>query len=224
MNDDRALTTLSHRLTEVRDALGDEHMTMPASEIFARRSRRRTRRWLTTAGATCAVAGVTVGLTLTPASSPRPQHAQHAQLAAWTVRANPGGTVTFTLRNTSHPAQLQRALAKAGVPAVVRWGEVCQSRGSGPGLMNTKGFVKPDSVTARSIGVASFFGALGGPGQATRNPDLGWAWTITPSKITPGGHFVISMVPGKIPASDFRAIWEFVHTDASLTCARFLKP
>ena len=44
MNDDPTLTALRHRLTEVRDWLDDVHMTIPASEIFARDRRRRAHR------------------------------------------------------------------------------------------------------------------------------------------------------------------------------------
>jgi hypothetical protein len=131
------------------------------------------------------------------------------------VRTNPDGTVTFTLNNTSHPAQLQRALARAGVPAVVRWGEICEAGGTGQPLMGMTGFMKSNSPFAADLG--SFFAVNGGPGP---DPNLGWSWTVIPSKIPHGGHFVISAMPGPVPADDFQAVWEFAKTSAPITCAR----
>ena len=68
MNDDPTLIALRHRLTEVRDSLGDVHMTIPASEIFARDRGRRARHRLAAAvGAAAAVAaalGTAVALTI----------------------------------------------------------------------------------------------------------------------------------------------------------------
>jgi hypothetical protein len=215
MNDDPALTALRHRLTKARESLGGEHMTIPASEIFARDKRHRARRWLAAGGAACSATGLAVALTLAPGSSARPGQ---VQLAAWTVRTNPDGTVTFTLRNTSHPALLQQTLAKAGVPAVVRWGKICQAGGQGQRLMSTEGFVKASAAP----GVASYFAMMGGGSGAS--PDLGWSWTVTPGKIPRGGQFVISAMPGRVPANDIQAMWEFAHTSAPITCARLMKP
>lgn len=128
--------------------------------------------------------------------------------------------MTFTLRNTSHPAQLEHALAEAGVPAVVRWGKVCEADGKGQPLMNTEGFVKAGSAPGAVSGIASYFALQGGTSE---NPDLDWSWTVVPSKIPHGGQFVISAVPGSVPASDIQAVWEFVHSSAPLTCARHMK-
>jgi hypothetical protein len=213
MTDDPALAAVNHRLTQARDLLAGEHMTIPASEIMARDQRRRARHWKAAAGAACAATGLAVALVLAPGSPARPAPG-HVQLAAWTVRANPDGTVTFNLNNTSRPAQLQRALARAGVPAVVRWGEICEAGGPGQPLLDTTGFVTASSAFA--TGVASFFASMGGPG---RNPNLGWTWTLIPSKIPHDGHFVISAIPGPVPADNFQAVWEFAKTSAPITCA-----
>jgi len=213
MADDPALAAVSHRLTQARDLLAGERMTIPASEIMARDKRRRARRWKVAAGAACAATGLAVALALAPGSPAGPAPG-HVQLAAWTVRANPGGTVTFTLNNTSHPAQLQRALAKAGVPAVVRWGEICEAGGPGQPLLDTTGFVTANSMFARDV--ASFFASMGGHGP---NPVLGWTWTVIPSKIPHDGRFVISALPGPVPADDFQAVWEFAKISAPITCA-----
>ena len=225
MNDDPALTAVSRRLTEARDGLGGEHMTITAGEIIARDRKRRARQWLAAAGSSCAAAGLAVALTLTPGSSARPAH---VQLAAWTVRTNPGGTVTFTLRNTSHPAQLQHALAKAGVRAVVRSGEICLAGGRGQRLLDTSGFLKSDSISVArpapeppGAGPESYFALLGGSGP---DPDLGWSWTVIPGKMPRGGQFVISAIAGPVPAEYIKAVWEFVKTSAPISCAKLLKP
>ena len=221
MNNDAELA-VRNRLTEVRDSLADVHMTIPATEIIARdgRHRARRRRRLTAAGAACAAAGVAVALALAQGSPARPAP-QRAQLAAWTVNTNPDGTVTFTLRNTSHPAQLQHALAEAGVPAVVRWGQICVAGGKGQPLMNTQSFVKSGSSPGIATGITSYLALQGG---TSANPDLDWSWTVIPSKIPCGGQFVISAIPGSVPASDIQAVWEFVHSSAPLTCAVHMKP
>jgi hypothetical protein len=218
MNDDPALTPAWHRLTEVRDSLGNEHMTIPASEIFARDKRRRARRWLTATGAACAAIGVAAAVTLAPGSPARPRpEPGHTRLAAWTVHTNRDGTVTFTLQNTSQPARLQQALAKAGIPAVVRWGEICMAGGPGQPLLSTGDFI----TTGMIPGVSSFFSAVGEPGG---NPALGWSWTVIPRKIPRNGQFVISAVPGPVPADDIEAVWEFAKTSAPIACAKFLRP
>jgi hypothetical protein len=41
------------------------------------------------------------------------------------VNTNSNGTVTLTVRQLTHAAQLQRALAEAGVPAIVTFGKQC---------------------------------------------------------------------------------------------------
>jgi hypothetical protein len=215
MNDDPSLATVAHRLTRARDLLADEHLAIAASEIMAKDKQRRTRHRVAAAGvAGLAGAGLAAGLTLAAGSPARPAPVQ-AELAAWTVKAHPDGTVTFTLRNTSHPKRLQHALAKAGVPAVVRWGKICQAGGPGQPILSTTGFVKGGNMyTANS---ASWFAVSGVPGK---NLDLGWSWTIVPSKIPHGGLFVISAMPSPVPAADFQAVWEFARTSAPITCAK----
>jgi len=218
MNDDAWLAAVGNRLAEVRQSLDGELMTIPVSEIFARDKKRRVRHWLTGTGACCAAIVLAAVLSLAPGGSARPGH---AQLAAWTVRTNADGTVTFTLRNTSHPAQLQRALAEAGVPAIVRWGEICQAAGPGDHhLMSTAGFVE---VKARMAprGIASYFALLGG---SPAEPDLDWSWTVIPAKIPQDGEFVISAIPGSIPAKDIQAVWEFVHSNSTIVCGKLMKP
>jgi len=71
-------------------------------------------------------------------ASPR-QRAVHVHLAAaWSVDSNGNGTVTITVRQLTHAAQLERALAQAGVPAVVTPGEMCLNTQNQDALLRTR--------------------------------------------------------------------------------------
>jgi hypothetical protein len=219
MNDEQALTAVRQRLADARDQLGDQHMTTPASEIIARNTRRSRRRWLASGAAVCAAAGLTAGLTLPSGHPPAPAH---AQLAAWTLHTNKDGTVTFTVReatDASDAAHLQRALAKAGVPAVVRWGEICEASGPGVRPMNPG-----DSVQVAAGTPASFSGTswITMNGNGTKD-NLGWGWTIYPSRVPRGGHFVISGLPGPVPATQVQGLWEFARIGAPISCVAHMK-
>ncbi len=221
MTDDAALTALASRLAAVRDSMSGVRMTRPASEIFARANKRRSRRVLAAAGAACAAIGIALALAV-PASQARPVH---VHLAAWSVDTNPNGTVTFKLRNTAQPARLQRVLAEAGVPAMVRRGEICLARRRHV-LLPTQGIVKVTGVTVyvngRRTQPGSVFLLMGGHGASK---PLNWSWTITPGKIPGGARFVISAVPGnRVSASHIQAAWEFVPSSAPVTCAKSVKP
>jgi len=221
MTDDPALTTLANRLTEVRDSMSGVRMTRPASEIFARATKRRGRRVLTAAGTACAAIGIAVALAV-PGSQGRPVH---VHLAAWSVDTNPNGTVTFKLRNTAQPTRLQRVLAQAGVPAMVRRGEICLAQGRHV-LLPTQGIVKVTGATVtvdgRPTQPGSVFLLMGGHGASK---PLSWSWTITPAKIPQGARFVISAVPGhRVSPDHIRAAWEFVPGSAPVTCAKSVKP
>jgi len=209
MNDNHALAVIRDRLAEAQHSLGDMPAGVPASEIFTRIRKRRRRRAIAALTAACAVIGLVLALVLPSGSQPRPVH---VHLAAWSVDTNPNGTVTFTLRNVSHPARLQRVLAAAGVPAMVRSGEICLAQGRHV-LLPTRGIVS--HLNGRPTRMESIFAAGGG------RPDtiLNWSWTITPLKIPGHAHFVISAVPGQVPATRISAVWEFVPESAHVSCA-----
>jgi hypothetical protein len=144
----------------------------------------------------------------------------HVHLAAWSVDTNPNGTVTFKLRSISDPARLEHVLAEAGVPAMVRSGEICLAQGRHV-LLPTQGIVT--DLNGRPTRMSSVFllnGTGGGP-----NKLLNWSWTINPPKLPSNAHFVISGIPGHhIPASQIQAAWEFVPTSAPVKCAKSMKP
>ncbi len=215
MTDDATLTALANRLAEVRDSVSGVRMTRPASEIFASASKRRSRRVLAAAGAACAAIGIALALAV-PGSQARPVH---VHLAAWSVDTSPDGTVTFKLHNTSQPARLQHVLAQAGVPAMVRRGEICLARGRHV-LLPTRGIVS--YLNGRPTQMSSVFLLMGGHGSSK---PLNWSWTITPSKIPQGARFVISAVPGhRVSPDHIQAAWEFVPGSAPVTCAKSVKP
>ena len=126
MKADATHSALRERLAEVCDSLGDVHMTVPASEIFAGARKRRARRGVAAVAAACAATGLARAVALPAGSHARPVH---VHLTAWSVDTSANGTVTFKLRNTSQPKRLEHVLAEAGVPAMIRWGEACLAQG-----------------------------------------------------------------------------------------------
>jgi hypothetical protein len=94
--------------------------------------RRRRPLALIACGAAVAAAAAIVVPAITGSGGASPvasAHDVHVNLAAWSVNTSPDGTVTFTERRGTDPGRLQQALAKAGVPAVVRFGELCSPVG-----------------------------------------------------------------------------------------------
>jgi hypothetical protein len=195
MNDDPTLTALRHRLTEVRDSLDDVHMTIPASEIFARDRRRRARRWLAAGTGTAAALAVAVSMAL-PASHPAAGHpaARHrasgpgVQLAAWTVTRQADGSIQVSmfgqLRGQAELQRLQRTLRADGVPASVTFtgqqNPACQPYPAGGWGLLTRvlggGFKNPAAQYATQA-----------------------ALVIDPSKLPPGGGLQIAVMRGIPP-------------------------
>jgi hypothetical protein len=207
-------------------------MAQPATAAASRRRRMIVVPAVGTAGALAAdgmvlmlisgspVAPAREGRPARPAPAPAQSETfpQGAKLAAWTVQKTADGTVTFAVQNISHPARLQRALAKAGIRAVVRLGEICLAGGQGQPLIGDEnGFMETNSP----IGLGAYYSVLGGPGALS---DLGWSWTVFPSKMPRDGQFVISGISGHVPAADIQAVWEFAKTSAPIACAKFVKP
>jgi hypothetical protein len=211
MNDDATDTALKSRLDDVRDSLGDVHMTVPASEIFAGASRRRARRGIAAVAAGCAAIAVALAVAL-PAGNHT--NAVHVHLAAWSVDTSPNGTVTFKLRNTSQPRRLEHVLAEAGVPAMIRWGEVCLAQGRHV-LLPTRGIVS--YLNGRPTQLSSVFILFK---SRNDNKPLNWSWTITPSKIPANARFVISAIPSsRVAPNHVLAEWEFIPADTPVNCA-----
>jgi hypothetical protein len=163
VTDETTLTALRHRLAEVCDSMSDVHMTIPDSAIFANASKRRTRRGIAAAmTAVCAAIGLAVAFGL-PGGQGR---GVHVHLAAWSVDTNSNGTVTVTIRQMlGNPAGLQQALARDGVPALVRYIPYRTSTRHRNGHTDTATYPaceyqgrlpkEPGSITTRAISGAS---------------------------------------------------------------------
>ena len=156
MNDDTTLSVVRDCLSEARDCLHAEHMNTRASAIIAAASRRRMRRGLSAAAATCAtlILAVALALTLPPGSQSRAVHVHLA--AAWSVDSNGHGMVTITVRQLTHAAELERALAQTGVPAVVTPGEMCLN------TRNERALFRSRALRSRSRGVVVTASAIPG--------------------------------------------------------------
>jgi hypothetical protein len=187
MNDGHALTVIQDHLAEARDSLARAHPSIPASQIIAASRRRRTQRWLATTATACAAIGLAVALALPSASHLRPVH---VHLAAWSVDTNRNGTVTVTVHQLTHAAELQRVLAQAGVPAIVTFPQGC--------LQGTQNWHTDGGVTT-----------------SANPPGL----TITPSQIPIGTKLVFSVIPLVIHGTTTTAFgWGLVKNGQPLHC------
>jgi hypothetical protein len=106
-----AVLTAVRRAVDEAAPAGSADARLP-QVLTAARARRRRRR-MTAGGGAAAAAGTTV--TANPAGT-------NVSLAAWSVRADGGGSVTVTLRELADAAQLKQALAANGVPALLHFG------------------------------------------------------------------------------------------------------
>ena len=191
MNDDDVLQALRQTLVGAR-------MGRPLEVIIQRgRARRRARRLYRVAGAgLAATAGVVLAVPLlTHAGNTEAggSGSRSLNLTAWTLEQKPDKTLTLTLRSgqIGDPAALQRALADAGVPAIVKVGEICQSPGGLDQIANVL--------------------------QGRQLPNGNSVTTITPAAMPAGTSLVISIVPaGGNPIVNMLA--ELAPADAVVTC------
>lgn len=158
------------------------HARLTAAMAGPRQSPARRRRpiALIACGAAVAAAAAIVVPAAIASSGTSPAAAApdvHVNLAAWSVNTSPDGTVTFTERRGTDPGRLQQVLAKAGVPAVVRFGELCSPVGDY--LPQQRSVLKgPYHV---------------GPYYVRTEPRYDpFAWKIIPSAMPTGSRLVIS--------------------------------
>ena len=113
MNDD-------HLITAVKESVADVHMDIPAAQIMNRsRAIRARRRIPVLAGGLAVVAGAALAVTTLLPTSHQPGRPAIAQLAAWTVAKQAGGSIRITIHELRDPGGLQRTLRADGVPASV---------------------------------------------------------------------------------------------------------
>ncbi len=182
MNDEE---TTHQVLTAVRSAVPDARMRTPVEQIMGTaRSLRRRRGFAGLAGAGLAgVAAVTMALSVggTGTASNGGARPGNAQLAAWTVRNGPDGTVNVTLRQARDAQRLQDVLAEHGVPAIVRFGEVCQPNGK----------ALPASELNQVLGLSrSGLAVVGGSDPIV--------FRINPAKMPNGSKLSLDVLPNRV--------------------------
>jgi hypothetical protein len=183
MNDDDMLSLVRDRMTRARDDLGSVHMEQPASAVLHRARSRRMRHRLYGAAAGMGVLGVALAVGLggvstggtavavaagspssaSGASGASATQAVHVNLDAWSVNTAANGTVELTIKQLRDKAELEKALATAGIPAVVSFGEVCQAAdGSNPsvirkvlGISNGQGVTSSGGITIHPAAIPS---------------------------------------------------------------------
>jgi hypothetical protein len=147
------MTDLDLSARRIRDAFEHDLTGYQAPAGLAERARlggqrrarhRRLRRWMSAAGAAGAAAGLAAALVVASGNQDRPVH---VHLAAWSVDTNSNGTVTITVHQLAHTARLQRTLAQAGVPAVVKPRQLCG------GLQDQKALDKTGAANNEGAGV-----------------------------------------------------------------------
>jgi hypothetical protein len=138
MNDDEMLATLRSSLTGVKESLTDVHLDRSADAIRARARGRRLRRGLAGAGVGAGGVALGVGLALAVGGGPGTSaRSVHVNLDAWSVNTLSSGLVYVDVRQLSDPVLLRQTLARAGVPAIVTFGEFCvQASGADTGNLD----------------------------------------------------------------------------------------
>jgi hypothetical protein len=130
MNDEEILATLRSSLTGVKESLSDVRLDRSADAIRGRARGRRLRRGLAGAGAGGTALGVGLALAVGGGSGTSARSV-HVNLDAWSVNTLPGGLVYVDVRELQDPALLRQTLARAGVPAIVTFGDFCTGASGG---------------------------------------------------------------------------------------------
>jgi len=201
MNDDDMLSTMRRSLTSVKDSLTDVEMRQPARAFEARARTRRLRRAGPGAGAAglalvaCLAVAVHGG---SPAAKVGANHrpggrSVHVNLAAWSVNTTSDGLLAVTIRELSDPALLRQALAQAGVPAVVYFGQFC-------------------NTTADEIPASPKLSQIFGPPATSPNIV---AFTINPAVIPAGVQINLDVA---IDHGSYATQWGLIYAGAKLYC------
>lgn len=184
----------------IRERMSGLDLATPVEAILRRGDTRRRRRRFAKVGATgLVIAGLAVGVpAFTGSAPPAPQPTGSVELVAFSVTRNPDGTATLRLPKNQvlDPATLQRALADAGVPAVVRIGSFCRDEDGGR--------TKIDAVMS-----------------SQRSTDGTIVMVIDPAAMPAGTELSIGYRPESAPGTKDRVRFTLVSTDAKLRCADF---
>jgi hypothetical protein len=195
MNDDETLAALRSSLTGVKESLTDVHLDQSADAIRARARGRRVRRGLAGAGAGGLALGVGLALAVGGGSGASARSV-HVNLDAWSVNTQPDGLVYVDVRELVNPMLLRQTLARAGVPAIVTFGEFCTGASGG------------DAGNLQQVLGKT---ALGG------EPKL----TINPAGIPAGSELSIGIVSvSKQGVQGLDTSFGLVKEDSRLTCGK----
>jgi hypothetical protein len=171
-------------LTAIRSAVPDARMGTPVGEIMDTARSRRQRRWAAGIAGAGLAGAAALTLALVPGGTGTAGNGLtqpgNAQLAAWTVQNGPDGTVTVTLRQSRDAQGLQDVLAAHGVPALVRFGEVCEPDGKG----------LPASELSQVLG-------LSGSGLTTGGSDPA-VFRIHPAAMPSGSKLSLDVLPNRV--------------------------
>jgi hypothetical protein len=193
MNDEEMLATLRSSLTMVKESLTDVHLDRSADAIRARARGRRLRRGLAVAGAGGMALGVGLALAVGGGSGTSARSV-HVNLDAWSVNTLSSGLVYVDVRELRDPVLLRQTLARAGVPAIVTFGEFC---------------------TEASGGNAGNLQQILGKAARGGEPKL----TINPAAIPAGSELsigIVSVTTGS--ANELQASFWLVTKGSRLTC------
>jgi hypothetical protein len=201
VNDDEMLATMRTSLTGVTESMTDVHLERPVSTIQARARGRRVRRGL--AGVSAGGLALGVGLALatgggstgggSAAARARPVH---VNLDAWSVNTLSSGLVYVDVRELQNPGLLRQTLARAGIPAIVTFGEIC---------------IEPNG--AGNDNLHEIIGKTAARGDARL--------TFNPAGIPHGSELSIGIVPAsKSGVRGLNAGFSLVHDGAQLTCSQ----
>ena len=122
-------------LLQARDALSGARMETPVEAILAKGTSRRHHRLVAQLSAAAAASGALALGLVTVIGSGRPARAPGTiRTAAFTLALHANGTASLTLNQDQvfHPATLQQALARDGIPALVQTGAYCTSTPAPP--------------------------------------------------------------------------------------------
>jgi hypothetical protein len=132
MNDEEILSMLRRSLNNAADAQDGAYLAETPDSIMDRARRRLLRRGAAGASMGAAVLAIGLGTVFGAGSHPAGAaagQAVHISQDGWSVSTGSHGIVHITIRELANPAQLRKALAKAGVPARVVVGTLCSAKG-----------------------------------------------------------------------------------------------
>ena len=213
MNDDDLLVLVRDRMTRARDDLGSVRMEQPVSAVLHRGRSRRLRHRLY--GAAAGAGALAVGLGVvgivgpaagitggSPSASATATGTVHVNLDAWSVNTGADGSVTITVRQLLDKAALEKALATAGIPAVVIFGGSCLSEDFGRA-----------SYPSRKL--------FGEPRTWVKDLAIGHFLTLYPAGIPSGDDVVIEIrygADGKVSGPTFGFRLALLPQGTALSC------